>query len=261
MFQRFFTELRAAKIPVSMKEYLILLDAMQKDVIAPYVDDFYYLSRTALVKDERHIDRFDMVFGHVFRGIDMQFELADGSQVPDEWLQALTEKYLTDEEKKQIEELGGWAKMMEQIRERMEQQRREAQERGEGEDGRNDPNGRGKGQGGRFGSDGYHPEGIRSGQDKSRHRRAVKVWDKREFKNLDENVELGTRNIKVALRRLRRFARTGAPNELDLDKTISETARQGYLDILMRPERRNTIKVLTFFDVGGSMDAHIRMCE
>jgi uncharacterized protein with von Willebrand factor type A (vWA) domain len=261
MFQRFFTELRAAKVPVSMKEYLTLLDAMQKDVIPPYVDDFYYLSRCALVKDERHIDRFDMVFGHVFKGLDLQFELADGNQVPDEWLQALTEKYLTDEEKKQIEELGGWAKMMEQIRERMEQQRREAQERGEGEDGRQDPNGRGKGQGGRFGADGYHPEGIRSGQDKSRHRRAVKVWDKREFKNLDENVELGTRNIKVALRRLRRFARTGAPNELDLDKTISETARQGYLDILMRPERRNTIKVLAFFDVGGSMDAHIRMCE
>ena len=260
MFQRFFTELRAAKVPVSLKEYLTLLEAMEKDVIAPYVDDFYYLSRAALIKDERHIDRFDMVFGHVFRGIDLQFELADGDSVPDEWLQALTEKYLTEEEKKAIQEMGGWAKMMEQMRERMEQARREAQERGEG-DREGDPNGRGKGQGGRFGSGGYHPEGIRSGQDQSRHKRAVKVWDKREYKNYDGNEELGTRNIKVALRRLRRFARQGSPDEFDLDGTIRETARQGYLDILMRPERRNTIKVLIFFDVGGSMDPHIRMCE
>ena len=258
MFQRFFTELRAAKVPVSLKEYLTLLEAMEKDVIPPYVDDFYYLSRCALVKDERHIDRFDMVFGHVFKGIDLQFELADGDQVPDEWLQALTEKYLTEEEKKQIEEMGGWAEMMDKIRERMEQARRDAQARGEDPDG---DRGKKRDRDGRIGSGGYHPEGIRFGQDQSRHKRAVKVWDKREFKNLDANEELGTRNIKVALRRLRRFAREGSPDEFDLDGTIRETARQGYLDILMRPERRNTIKVLLFFDVGGSMDPHVRMCE
>ncbi len=263
MFQRFFTELRAAKVPVSLKEYLTLLEALEKDVIPPYVDDFYYLSRAALVKDERHIDKFDMVFGHVFKGIDLQFELADGNDLPDEFLRTLTEKYLTEEERKQIEELGGWQAMMDRIRERMEEARRRQQEGGGGdeEQRRRDPNGRGKGQGGRIGADGYHPEGIRFGQDKSRHKRAVKVWDKREFKNLDANEELGTRNIKVALRRLRRFARDGSPDEFDLDGTIRETARQGYLDILMRPERRNTIKVLIFFDVGGSMDPHVRMCE
>ena len=259
MFQRFFTELRAAKVPVSLKEYLTLLEALEKDVIPPYVDDFYYLSRCALVKDERHIDKFDMVFGHVFKGIDLQFELADGDQVPDEWLQALTEKYLTEEEKKQIEEMGGWAKMMEQMRERMEQARREAQARGENPDG--EDRGKRRDRDGRIGSGGYHPEGIRFGQDQSRHKRAVKVWDKREFKDLDGNVELGIRNIKIALRRLRKFARTGAPDELDLDTTIRESANHGYLDLHMRPERRNAVKVLVFFDIGGSMDSHIEQVE
>jgi hypothetical protein len=251
MFQRFFTELRAAKVPVSLKEYLTLLEALEKDVIPPKVDDFYYLSRAALVKDERHIDRFDRVFGHVFRGVET---VADGlsAEIPAEWLRALTEKFLTDEEKAQIEALGGWEKLMETLAERLKEQK----ERHEGGN-------KWIGTGGTspFGANGYNPEGVRIGQKEGRHGRAVKVWDKREYKNLDDSVELGTRNIKVALRRLRKFARTGAPDELDLDGTIKATARQGYLDILMRPERRNTIKVLIFFDVGGSMDPHIKLCE
>jgi uncharacterized protein with von Willebrand factor type A (vWA) domain len=251
MFQRFFTELRAAKVPVSLKEYLTLLEALEKDVIPPKVDDFYYLSRAALVKDERHIDRFDRVFGHVFRGVET---VADGlsAEIPAEWLRALTEKFLTDEEKAQIEALGGWEKLMETLAERL----KEHKERHEGGN-------KWIGTGGTspFGANGYNPEGVRIGQKEGRHGRAVKVWDKREYKNLDDSVELGTRNIKVALRRLRKFARTGAPDELDLDGTIKATARQGYLDILMRPERRNTIKVLIFFDVGGSMDPHIKLCE
>jgi uncharacterized protein with von Willebrand factor type A (vWA) domain len=251
MFQRFFTELRAAKVPVSLKEYLVLVECLDKDVIPPRIDDFYYLARAALVKDERHIDKFDRVFGHVFKGLEYTRDAIEGL-IPEEWLRALTEKYLTEEEKAQIEALGGWEKLMETLAERM----REQKERHEGGD-------KWIGTGGTspFGAYGYHPEGVRIGQDKGRHGRAVKVWDKREYKNLDDNVELGTRNIKVALRRLRRFARQGAPDELDLDGTIRQTARQGYLDILMRPERRNTIKVLLFLDIGGSMDAHVRLCE
>ncbi len=251
MFQRFFTELRHAKVPVSLKEYLVLLEALEKDVIPPLVDDFYYLSRATLVKDERHIDRFDQVFGHVFKGAEFTQEVID-AMIPAEWLQALTEKYLTEEEKQQIEALGGWDKLMETLQKRLEEQK----ERHEG-------GSKWIGSGGTspFGNSGYNPEGVRIGQDKGRHGRAVKVWDKREYKNLDDQVELGTRNIKVALRRLRKFARQGAPDELDLDGTIKETARQGYLDIVMRPERRNTIKVLIFFDIGGSMDPHIKMCE
>jgi hypothetical protein len=251
MFQRFFTELRQAKVPVSLKEYLVLLEALEKDVIPPLTDDFYYLARATLVKDERHIDRFDQVFGHVFKGAEFTHEALD-ALIPAEWLKALTEKYLTEEEKAQIEAAGGWDKLMETLAERLKEQK----ERHEGGD-------KWIGSGGTspFGNNGYNPEGIRIGQDKGRHGRAVKVWDKREYKNLDDQVELGTRNIKVALRRLRKFARQGAPDELDLDGTIKETARQGYLDIVMRPERRNTIKVLIFFDIGGSMDPHIKMCE
>ena len=251
MFQRFFTELRQAKVPVSLKEYLVLLEALEKDVIPPLTDDFYYLARAALVKDERHIDRFDQVFGHVFKGMDFTHEALD-ALIPAEWLKALTEKYLTEEEKAAIEAAGGWDKLMETLAERLKEQK----ERHEG-------GSKWIGSGGTspFGNNGYNPEGIRIGQDKGRHGRAVKVWDKREYKNLDDQVELGTRNIKVALRRLRKFARQGAPDELDLDSTIKETARQGYLDIVMRPERRNTIKVLIFFDIGGSMDPHIKMCE
>jgi uncharacterized protein with von Willebrand factor type A (vWA) domain len=251
MFQRFFTELREAKVPVSLKEYLTLIDALDKDVIPPNIDDFYYLSRAALVKDERHIDKFDRVFGHVFKGMEFTKEMIEEG-LPAEWLQQLTEKYLTEEEKEQLRKAGGWQAVMDAIKKRMEEAKEKGGEGGYRKGGIGDNP---------IGANGYHPEGIRFGQEKSRHNRAVKVWDKREFKNLDEHVELGTRNVKVALRRLRKFARTGAPDELDLDGTIKETARQGYLDILMRPERRNTIKVLLFFDIGGSMDAHIRMCE
>ena len=251
MFQRFFTELRDAKVPVSLKEYLTLLEAMEREVIPPKVDDFYYLSRAALVKDERHIDKFDRVFGHVFKGLENTADAID-AEIPAEWLRALTEKFLTDEEKAQIEALGGWDKLMETLAERLKEQK----ERHEG-------GSKWIGSGGTspFGNNGYNPEGVRIGQDKGRHGRAVKVWDKREYKNLDDQVELGTRNIKVAMRRLRKFARQGQPNELDLDGTIRATARQGYLDILMRPERRNTIKVLLFFDVGGSMDPYVKLCE
>lgn len=251
MFQRFFTELRAAKVPVSLKEYLVLIECLEKDVIPPLVEDFYFLARAALVKDERHIDRFDKVFGSVFKGVEWTADAID-AVIPEEWLRALTEKYLTEEEKKQIQALGGWDKLMETLAERLKEQK----ERHEG-------GSKWIGSGGvsPFGNNGYNPEGVRIGQDQGRHGKAVKVWDKREYKNLDDQVELGTRNIKVALRRLRKFARQGAPDELDLDGTIRKSAREGYLDIVMRPERRNTIKVLLFFDVGGSMDPHIRMCE
>ena len=251
MFLRFFSELRDAKVPVSLREYLMLMEAMDQQVIGLDVDDFYYLSRTALVKDERNLDKFDRVFAHIFKG----FEKVDESltsEIPADWLKALTEKFLTDEEKAQIEALGGFEKLMETLKERLKEQK----ERHEGGN-------KWIGTGGTspFGANGYNPEGVRIGQDKGRHGKAVKVWDKREFKNLDDTVELGTRNIKVALRRLRKFARTGAADELDLNGTISATSRQGYLDIVMRPERRNSIKVLLFFDIGGSMDGHIKLCE
>ena len=251
MFQRFFNELREARLPVSLKEYLLLLEALDHEVIEREIDSFYYLSRAALVKDERNLDKFDRVFGHVFKGM----EKLDGhltATIPEDWLRAVTEKYLTEEEKAEIEKLGGWEKLMETLQERLKEQK----ERHEGGN-------KWIGTGGTspFGAQGYNPEGIRIGQKEGRHGRAVKVWDKREYKNLDDQVELGTRNIKVALRRLRKWARDGAPSELDLDGTIRSTARQGYLDVIMRPERRNTVKVLTFFDIGGSIDAHIKVCE
>jgi len=252
MFQRFFTELRAQRVPVSLKEYLTLLEALEQEVIPPDVDAFYYLSRAALVKDERHLDRFDQVFGHVFKGVEgLQIGLEEAA-IPEEWLRKLTEKFLSEEEKRQIEALGGWEKLMETLAERLKEQK----ERHQGGN-------KWIGTGGTspFGAYGYNPEGVRIGQKEGRHGRAVKVWDKREYKNLDDSVELGVRNIKVALRRLRKFARQGAPEELDLDATIEATARQGYLDVVLRPERRNTIKVLLFLDVGGSMDPHVRLCE
>jgi uncharacterized protein with von Willebrand factor type A (vWA) domain len=251
MFMRFFSELRQAKVPVTLKEYLILMEALDKDVIDRKVEDFYYLSRSTLVKDEKNLDKFDRVFGHVFKGRET---VNDGitSEIPAEWLKALTEKFLTDEEKAQIEAMGGFEKLMEMLQERLKEQKK-----------RHEGGSKMIGTGGTspFGANGYNPEGVRIGQDKGRHGKAVKVWDKREYKNLDDSVELGTRNIKVALRRLRKFAREGAPDELDLDGTIKGTSRKGYLDIVMRPERRNKIKVLIFFDIGGSMDSHIKLCE
>jgi uncharacterized protein with von Willebrand factor type A (vWA) domain len=251
MFFRFFSELRQAKVPVSLREYLLLMEALDKDVIDRRIEDFYFLSRASLVKDEKNLDKFDRVFSHVFKGLET---VEDGitAEIPAEWLKLLTEKFLTDEEKAQIEALGGFEKLMETLQERL----REQKERHEG-------GSKWIGTGGTspFGANGYNPEGVRIGQDKSRHGKAVKVWDKREYKNLDDSVELGTRNIKVALRRLRKFARQGAQEELDLNGTIRGTAEKGYLDIQMRPERRNTIKVLLFFDIGGSMDGHIKLCE
>ena len=251
MFITFFTELKSAGVPVTLREYLTLMEAMDKDLASRRVEDFYYLSRAALVKDERNLDKFDRVFGHVFKGLDLMGE-ALTAEIPEEWLKKLAEKYLTEEEKKEIEAMGGLDKLLETLRKRMEEQQ-----------GRHQGGSKWIGTAGTspFGAYGYNPEGVRIGQDASRNNRAVKVWDKREFKDLDDEVELGTRNIKIALRRLRKFARTGAPDELDLDGTIKGTAHKGYLDIHMRPERHNAVKVLLFFDVGGSMDWHIKTTE
>jgi len=252
MFTNFFYELRNAQVPVTLREYLTLLEALKAGVANYSVDDFYYLARTSLVKDERNLDKFDQVFGHCFKGLEaVNFE-EEGAEIPEEWLRKLAELYLTQEEMAKIEAMGDWDKLMETLQKRLEEQK-----------GRHQGGNKWIGTAGTspFGAYGYNPEGVRIGQDKSRHRRAVKVWDKREFKNLDDSVELGTRNIKVALRRLRRFAREGALEELDLDDTIRSTAHKGYLDIKLRPERHNAVKVLLFFDVGGSMDPHIRICE
>ncbi|MEL8054982.1 MAG: VWA domain-containing protein [Pseudomonadota bacterium] len=252
MFLNFFNELREAKVPVTLKEYLALMEAMDKEVIGRDVEEFYYLSRTALVKDERNIDKFDKVFGHVFKGLDTLGDAVEAQDLPEEWLRKMTEKFLTDEERAEIEAMGGFEKLMETLQKRLEEQKK-----------RHEGGNKWIGTGGTspFGANGYNPEGVRIGQEKSRHRRAVKVWDKREFKNYDDSVELGTRNIKVAMKRLRKWARDGAADELDLDATIRNTARQGYLDIEMRPERRNTVSVLLLMDVGGSMDPHVKVME
>jgi uncharacterized protein len=251
MFATFFTELKQAGLPVTLREYLTLMEAMDKNLAGRRIEEFYYLSRATLVKDERNIDRFDRVFGHVFKGLDYISD-ALTAEIPTEWLKKLTEKHLTEEEKKLIEALGGLDKILETLRQRLAEQK-----------GRHQGGNKWIGTAGTspFGAYGYNPEGVRIGQDGNRNFRAVKVWDKREFKDLAGDVELGTRNIKIALRRLRKFARTGAPDELDLDGTVKGTAQKGYLDIQMRPERHNTIKVLLFFDIGGSMDWHIKATE
>ncbi len=251
MFFQFFDALRSAKIPVTLKEYLALMEALSRGVIDLRVDDFYHLSRATLVKDERNLDRFDRVFAHVFKGLET-LDAAEIAQLPEDWLRALTEKFLTEEEKKLIESLGGWEQLMETLKQRLAEQkkRHEGGSKMIGTAGTSP-----------FGAMGYHPEGVRIGQNKGRHGRAVKVWDRREYRNLDDSVELGTRNIKVALRRLRKWARTGAEVELDLPGTIRETANKGYLDLKLVPERHNLVKVVLFFDVGGSMDVHIRICE
>ncbi|WP_418152116.1 VWA domain-containing protein [Litorimonas sp. RW-G-Af-16] len=254
MFHTFFSELRRAKIPVSIREYLTLLEGVDKGVANESLDGFYFLARTALVKDERDLDKFDQVFGHSFRGIDYLGDIFghDASEIPSDWLRAMAEKYLTPEEMAEIEGLGDLDKIMEALKERLENQdkRHEGGNKNIGTAGTSP-----------FGANGYNPEGVRIGQDKGRHGKAVKVWDKRQFKNLDGDREIGTRNIKVALRRLRKFAREGAAEELDLAGTIAGTAKQGWLDIKMRPERRNAVKVLAFFDIGGSMDGHIKQVE
>jgi uncharacterized protein with von Willebrand factor type A (vWA) domain len=228
------------------------MEGMQKNVASHKIEDFYYFSRAALVKDERNLDKFDRVFGEVFKGIET-LEGKDGiKELPEEWLKKLAEKYLTPEEMAEIKSLGDWDKIMETLAQRLAEQK-----------GRHQGGSKWIGTAGTspFGAYGYNPEGVRIGQKESRHRRAIKVWDKREFKDLDGDVELGTRNIKVALRRLRKFARTGAAEELDLDNTIRATANRGYLDLQLRPERRNAVKVLLMLDIGGSMDWHIQLCE
>jgi uncharacterized protein with von Willebrand factor type A (vWA) domain len=248
----FLFELKKAGLPVSLREFLTLIEGLQRHVAWGSMDDFYYFARTALVKDESNLDRFDRVFGAYFKGVMSQ--PADlRTAIPDEWLRRQAEKLLTDEEKKLIESLGGWDKLMETLRQRLEEQK-----------GRHQGGSKWVGTAGTspFGAYGYNPEGVRIGQHESRNRRAVKVWDRREFRNFDSDVELGTRNIKVALRRLRRFAREGAAEELDLDDTIRSTARNaGWLDLKLVPERHNAVKVLLFLDVGGSMDDYIRVVE
>ena len=252
MFTTFFHELKAAGVPATLKEYLTLMEALEANIAGYQVEDFYYLSRATLVKDERNLDKFDKVFGHVFKGLEGLSPEELLANIPDEWLRKVNEKFLTEEEKAQIEALGGWDKIMEELKKRLEEQK-----------GRHQGGSKWIGTGGTspFGAYGYNPAGIRIGQDKNRNNRAIKVWDKREFRDLDDSLELGTRNIKVALRRLRKFAREGAPEELDLDDTIRSTANKGYLDLKLVAEKRNTVKVLIFFDVGGSMDPYIRMCE
>ena len=248
----FFFQLRSAGVPVSITEFLTLLEALEARVADASAEDFYYLSRACLVKDERHFDRFDRAFAAHFKGAEESFA-ALLARIPQEWLQRMGERTLSEEEKAKIEALGGWDKLIETLKQRLEEQK-----------GRHQGGSKWIGTGGTspFGAYGYNPEGIRIGQDESRNRRAVKVWDRREFRNLDDQIELGTRNIKIALRKLRRFAREGAADQLDLDGTIDSTARNaGLLDLKFQPERHNAIKVLLFLDVGGSMDDHIRICE
>ena len=251
MFVTFFHELKQANLPVTLREYLTLMETLELDLADKRVEDFYYLARACLVKDERNLDKFDRVFGHIFKGLELMSETAN-AEIPQDWLKKMAEKFLTEEEKKEIEALGGWDKLMETLKERLKEQK-----------GRHQGGSKWIGTAGTspFGAYGYNPEGVRMGQIESRHKKAVKVWDKREFRNLDDSVELGTRNIKVALKRLRRWARTGADDELDLPGTIRATAEQGYLDVITRPERHNAVKVLLFLDVGGSMDPFVRVVE
>jgi uncharacterized protein with von Willebrand factor type A (vWA) domain len=252
MFIRFFAALRDAGVPTTIKEYLALLEAMRAGVAAFDVEDFYYLSRAVLVKDERHLDRFDVVFGETFKGLEKVGDDDPQADLPAEWLRKLAERFLTPEEMAKLQALD-WNTLMETLKQRLEEQR-----------GRHQGGSKWIGTSGTspFGAHGYNPAGVRIGQAESRHRRAVKVWDRREFRNLDGDVELGTRNIKVALRRLRQFAREGAATELDLDDTIRATANNaGTLDLKLVPERQNRVKVLLFFDIGGSMDDYIRLTE
>ena len=257
MFLRFFLMLKEARLPVSMREYLTLIECVDAGLPDYDVEQFYYLARSSLVKDERHLDRFDQIFGQAFKGLEAPQGVAEdpalaARDLPEEWLRQLAEKHLTDEEKADIEAMGGWEKLMETLKKRLEEQEKRHQGGSKwiGTAGTSP-----------FGAYGYNPEGVRIGQKEGRHGRAVKIWDKRTFSDLRDDVELGTRSIKIALRRLRRWAREGAHDEFDLDGTIKETARGGLLDIQMRPERRNKVKVLLFMDIGGSMDGHVRLCE
>lgn len=251
MLLDFFYALRKAELKPSITEYLTLVEALSKDVAFCSIDEFYYLARASLVKDETKFDRFDKVFGAYFQGVE---EAMEGifEQIPDDWIQAMKQLQMTEEELKKIQAMGGWDELMEQLKKRLEEQKK-----------RHEGGNKWIGTGGTspYGNSGYNPMGVRIGG-KGGNRSAVKVWEKRDYANLDDSIELGTRNIKLALRRLRKFAREGAADVLDLDDTIRSTARNaGYLDIKMVPERHNAVKVLLFFDVGGSMDPHVRVCE
>jgi uncharacterized protein with von Willebrand factor type A (vWA) domain len=254
MFLPFFEALRREGVPVSPREFLAFLEALAAGLPGPDPEGFYHLGRIALVKDERHLDRYDRAFSAAFSGLESltEAQVLQALDLPADWLAKLAEKHLTPEEKAAIQALGGFEKLMEALRQRLAEQK-------------------GRHQGGNtwigtagtspFGAHGYNPEGVRIGQDESRHQRAVKVWDRREFRDLDDRVEINTRSLKIALRALRRWAREGAAEELDLDATIRATARQGWLEVATRPERRNAVKVLLFLDVGGSMDPHARIME
>ncbi len=250
MFLNFLEELRIAGIPASLKEHLLLLEALDAEVIGRTPEEFYYLARAIYVKDEGLLDRYDQVFSRIFKGILTSYDNAE-AQLPEDWLRAVAEKYLSEQEMAEIKSLGSWEEIMETLKKRLEEQEK-----------RHQGGNKWIGTGGTspYGNSGYNPEGVRIGGE-SKHKRAIKVWDKREFQNLDNTRELGTRNIKIALRRLRRFAREGNADELDIDATIDGTARQGWLDIHMRAERHNAVKVLLFLDVGGSMDPFIKLCE
>jgi uncharacterized protein len=254
MFLPFFQALRQHHLPVTPREYLMFLEALQAGVASLDPEGFYFLARAAMVKDERHIDRFDRAFAQAFRGLEAvpPEAVLEALDLPREWLEKLAERHLTPEERDQIAALGGFDKLMETLKKRLEEQK-----------GRHQGGSKWIGTAGTspFGAHGYNPEGVRIGQSESRHQRAVKVWDRREFRDYDDGVELNTRAIKVALKRLRRWARDGAAEELDLDGTIRATARQGWLDVQTRPERRNAVKVLMLLDVGGSMDAHVQVVQ
>ncbi|QJB68175.1 vWA domain-containing protein [Parasphingorhabdus halotolerans] len=250
MFFNFMDELRAAGITASLKEHLVLLEALDKDVIRRTPEDFYFLSRATFVKDEGLLDRFDQVFSKVFKGIETTYGMQE-QEIPLDWLKAVAEKYLSEEEMEEVKKLGSWDEIMETLKERLAEQEK-----------RHEGGSKWIGTGGTspYGNSGYNPEGVRIGGEGGQ-KKAIKVWDKREFQNLDHTKQLGTRNIKVAMRRLRKFAREGAADELDINRTIDGTAKQGWLDIHMRPERHNAVKLLLFLDVGGSMDPFIKLCE
>ncbi len=247
MFLSFFAALRQAHVPVTPREYLDLMRALEADLADKSVDDFYRLSRALLIKDERNLDKFDVVFAASFKGLQSLSQAVEGQEIPAEWLRKLAERYLNPQERAEIEKLG-FDKLMETLRQRLAEQK-----------GRHQGGSKWIGTGGTspFGAYGDHPEGVRIGQDRGRRSSAVKVWDRREFKDMSGEEELGPRNIRIALRRLRRFAREGAAEELDLDGTVRSTADKGYIDVRLRPERRNAVKVLLFLDVGGSMDWHV----
>ncbi len=254
MFLNLFKSLRNARVPVTIREYLTLIECLNKEIISYDIQEFYFLSRASLIKSEKYIDRFDQIFSEVFQGIERLTlsEIIERVELPADWLKKMTEKIMSEEEMKKVNSMGGFEKLMETLKKRLSEQEKRHQGGSKwiGTAGTSP-----------FGSYGYNPEGIRIGQSESRHQRAVKVWDKREFKNFDDKQELGTRSMKIALKRLRQWARYGLNDELDLDETIRATAKNGFLDVKTRPEKKNIVKVLLFLDVGGSMDPYIRKVE